>query len=514
MRSFSVSGIARVVREGTAAAWAALIFGCAVACGSSTATNLLSAGSASGDGTWSSGNGGPPGAESGSLARAPASGDGEGDVEGSVRRSGASETASGASGTAEAPDASEGTGASESLDGGDVVDTDLAGKMLFGYQGWFACPGDGSQLNEWEHWLQGGSGFQVDFWPDLSEFTSAELFKLPGITLNDGTAATVFSAYPAATVARHFQWMKQYGLDGALLQRFLGEVQTPSFFAFRNQVTKNVMEGAQAEGRLFAIEYDLSGVAANMALSEIEKDWMALVDTVGVLESPRYLQYKGKPALFVWGVGFPDRPVTPAVASQMIAWLQTGAPARYRAAVVGGVPSNWRTLNGDSDTDPAWAPVYRSLDVVSPWTVGRFANAAGADQYRTQVLAADMATLGPLGVGYLPVVFPGFSWHNLNGGPLNQIPRGGGSFYWRQVYNAMSAGATMMKTAMFDEMNEGTAMLKMQPTVSGVPAQGSFVTLDIDGQTLQSDHYLSVGGAATRMLHGGTPLTSTMPTLP
>jgi hypothetical protein len=125
-----------------------------------------------------------------------------------------------------------------------------------------------------------------------------------------------------------------------------------------------------------------------------------------------------------------------------------------------------------------------------------------------------MATLGPLGVGYLPVVFPGFSWHNLNGGPLNQIPRGGGTFYWRQVYNAMSAGATMMKTAMFDEMNEGTAMLKMQPTVSGVPAQGSFVTLDIDGQTLQSDHYLSLGGAATRMLHGGTPLTSTMPTLP
>ncbi len=503
MRVFSASNIARLARE-SLSAWATLIVACAVACSGSIGTNSVSAaGSASGDRTRSSGNGGAPGAGSGSLVAS-------GDVEASVRASGtagAGETA-GASGPAEAADASEST------DGGDVVDTELAGKMLFGYQGWFACPGDGSQLNQWEHWLQGGSGFQVDFWPDLSEFTSAELFKLPGITLHDGTAATVFSAYPAATVARHFQWMKQYGLDGALLQRFLDEVQTPSLFAFRNQVTKNVMEGAQAQGRLFAIEYDLSGVAANVALSELEKDWMALVDTVGVLESPRYIQYKGKPALFVWGFGFPDRPVTPAVASQIIAWLQTGAPARYRVAVVGGVPSNWRTLNGDSDTDPAWAPVYRSLDVVSPWTVGRFANAAGADQYRTQVLTGDMATLGPLGVGYLPVVFPGFSWHNLNGGLLNQIPRSGGTFYWRQVYNAMSAGATMMKTAMFDEMNEGTAMLKMQPTVSGVPAQGSFVTLDIDGQTLQSDHYLSVGGAATRMLHGGTPLTSTMPTLP
>jgi hypothetical protein len=386
--------------------------------------------------------------------------------------------------------------------------------MLFGYQGWFACPGDGSGLNRWQHWLQGTSGFQVDLWPDLSEFPPAELFAMPAITLPDGGPASAFSAYPAATVMRHFQWMRQYGLDGALLQRFLGEVQDPAFFAFRNQVTKNVISAAEAQGRVFAIEYDLSGVAANVALSELQTDWAYLVDTLSVLQSPRYLKVGAHPALFVWGLGFSDRPVTPAVAAQIIAWLRTGAPARYRAAIVGGVPSNWRTLNGDSSTDPAWASVYRSLDVVSPWAVGRYGDAAGADQYRQNVIAPDLATLTPLGVGYLPVVFPGFSWHNLNGGPLNQIPRAGGAFYWRQVYNAMGAGATMIKTAMFDEMNEGTAMLKMQPTPSGVPTQAPFVTLDIDGLTLRSDHYLSVAGAATRMLHGAAPLTATLPALP
>ncbi len=399
-------------------------------------------------------------------------------------------------------------------DASEMLDTQMKGKMLFGYQGWFACPGDGSSVNGWQHWLQGPKTFQVDLWPDLSEFSAAELFAMPGITMPDGGPSVVFSAYPAATVMRHFKWMHDYGLDGALLQRFLGEVQDPVFFAFRNQVAKNVMAAAQAQGRVFAIEYDLSGVADADALPELEKDWMALVDTLGVLDSPRALMMGAKPVLFVWGLGFPDRAVTPATAAKIIAWLQAGAPERYRVAVVGGVPSSWRTLDGDSSTDPAWAPVFRSLDVVSPWSVGRFSDLAGADQYQKSVVQPDIAELTPLGVGYIPVVFPGFSWHNLNGGPLNQIPRNGGTFYWRQVYDSIAAGATMVKTAMFDEMNEGTAMLKMQPTTAGVPTQASFVTLDIDGQSLRSDHYLSLAGAATVMLHGGSPLTATMPTVP
>jgi hypothetical protein len=408
----------------------------------------------------------------------------------------------------------DGADAADAADADGVLDTQVAGKMLFGYQGWFACPGDGSLVNRWQHWLDSSGAFQVDMWPDLSEFSAPELFPLPGATLPDGGSAPVFSAFPSPTVARHFEWMRTYGLDGALLQRFLGEVQDPVFFAFRNQVTTNVMSAAQSQGRLFAIEYDITGVDDTSGLAELQKDWMYLVDTVGVLESGRYLQYGSKPALFVWGFGFSGGTVTSPTASQMIAWLQSGAAPRYRVAVVGGVPSGWRTLSGDSSTDAAWASVYRSLDALSPWSVGRYVDDASADQYRQTVTAPDLAELTPLGIGYLPVVFPGFSWHNLNGGPLNQIPRSGGSFYWRQVYNAIGAGATMLKTAMFDEMNEGTAMFKLQPTTSSVPTQASFVTLDIDGLTLRSDHYLSLGGEATQMLHGDIPLTATMPTVP
>ena len=36
-----------------------------------------------------------------------------------------------------------------------VVDaTSLEHKMLFGYQGWFLSPGDGSPVNGWTHWFR------------------------------------------------------------------------------------------------------------------------------------------------------------------------------------------------------------------------------------------------------------------------------------------------------------------------------------------------------------------------
>jgi len=34
-----------------------------------------------------------------------------------------------------------------------VDPTTLDGKLMFGYQGWFGCPGDGSPLDTWEHWF-------------------------------------------------------------------------------------------------------------------------------------------------------------------------------------------------------------------------------------------------------------------------------------------------------------------------------------------------------------------------
>jgi hypothetical protein len=391
-----------------------------------------------------------------------------------------------------------------------VVDpTTLDHKMLFGYQGWFLCPGDGSPVNGWTHWFRDGAptaaNLTVDLWPDTSELGADELHAT-GLAYSDGSTAQLYSAYDARTVARHFAWMREAGLDGVALQRFVSEVQDPRFFAARNQVTQNVRAGAEAEGRVFAIEYDVTGADPAHLVDSLEADWKYLVDTLQVTASPRYLTDSGKPVLYLWGLGFTDRPGTPADAAALVDWLTTSADPRYRVTLVGGVPAHWRTLDGDAQTDPAWAPIYRAFDVLSPWTVGRFSDDAGADAYRA-TLAADLAAVTAAGRRYMPVVFPGFSWHNLAGGAANQIPRRGGAFYWHQVGNAVGVGATMLKTAMFDEVDEGTAMFKLAPTAKQLPTGAPLVPLDADGRSLSSDFYLRLGGAATALLRGELPLS-------
>ena len=164
----------------------------------------------------------------------------------------------------------------------------------------------------------------------------------------------------------------------------------------------------------------------------------------------------------------------------------------------------------------------RKLGVLSPWSVGRFSDATSADVYSAIVWAPDLAATHAMGVDYLPVLFPGYSFANTNRAlgqpptPINQIPRDCGRFYWRQVYDALGTGATMLYGAMFDEVNEGTAMFKMLPDasevpVSGIPAGYSFVTLDADGCPLPSDWYLSLAGAATTAVHSGTQPSPNLP---
>jgi hypothetical protein len=139
---------------------------------------------------------------------------------------------------------------------------------------------------------------------------------------------------------------------------------------------------------------------------------------------------------------------------------------------------------------------------------------AGADAYSATSLAADLAAVTAAGKHYMAVVFPGFSWHNFQGGDSNQVPRRGGAFYWRQVWNAVDAGATMLKTAMFDEVDEGTAMFKLAPTAANLPTGAALVPLDADGRALPSDFYLPVGGAATVLLRGDLPMSPGLPVTP
>jgi hypothetical protein len=393
---------------------------------------------------------------------------------------------------------------------------EITGKVLSGYQGWHACPGAGFG-NGWKHWARGtpaADNLVVDMYPDLREFDVHELCAPAGLTLG-GKQAYLYSAQNAAVVMGHFRWMQEYGLDGVLAQRFLTEAQSK-----RNGgdvVLRNIMNAARKHVRVFALEYDLSGAGESRLLERLKQDWMYLVDSMQVNAHPGYLHHGGRPVLALWGMGFQDGnhpPALPADAAAILAWFRRDAPEKYRVAYLGGVPGGWRNREDDAFPDPGWTAVYDSMDIVQPWAVGRYADQAGADNWSKNRLLPDQARLKSAGRAYQPVIFPGFSWKNLNGGAANQIPRRGGRFLWRQALNARKSGAPMLKLAMFDEVDESTALYKLAPARKDAPDQGFWLTLDADGEALPSDWYLRLTGAITRMFRGEIPMTDSLPIRP
>jgi len=375
---------------------------------------------------------------------------------------------------------------------------------MFGYQGWFGCPGDGSPLNTWEHWFRRGAPtaatLRVDMWPDVSELSESERCDT-SLTLPDGQHAQLYSAYNPRTVDRHFAWLQQYELPGVFLQRFTVRLDDKSVRGFRDGVARNVRAASETHGRVFAIMYDITGHPAETVVKAVERDWAYLVDTLRITESPQYLRHHGRPVLAIWGLGFRDRAPTPEQAAELIDFFKNNPDERFRVTLLGGVPSRWRTLSRDSKTEEAWAQVYRSFDVLSPWTVGRFRDDETTDRFFRDEVVPDLIESGRLGLGYMPVVLPGFSWHNMNPtAPSNPIPRRGGRFFEHQIDQALQAGATMLYGAMFDEVDEGTAMFKLAPTRDSVPAGVPIVTLDADGEQLPSDWYLQLARQAQERL--------------
>ncbi len=267
--------------------------------------------------------------------------------------------------------------------------------------------------------------------------------------------------------------------------------------------------------------YDLSGMAA-ADLPTVARDWERL-QRDGVTRSPAYLHHRGHPLLGLWGLGFAGRPMTPGDALGLLDALARGS-APDGVTVLGGLPAYWRTRDHDAAADPAWDRVWRRLGVISPWTVGRYGNDAAADTYRRTVLEPDLAAARALGVEDMPVVYPGYSFANVERARHhpdraigNFIPRRCGRFYWRQVSNALGAGATMLYGAMFDEVNEATAMFKLLPSAANAPVQGippgdAVVTLDADGCRLPSDFYLRLAGAATAAVRSGAKPSAELPT--
>ena len=389
----------------------------------------------------------------------------------------------------------------------DIDPTTLDGKVLCGYQGWFNTPCDteGFGFGHWGQGLEGTNGrFVVDMWPDESEYDPKDLCEVPGLKMPDASPARLYSAYLKGPVLLHCKWMRQYGIDGVFVSRFVGETTNPSRFRHINTVLANIREGCHREGRVWAMMLDLS-MGRQATTSIVMDDWKFLCDKVKVPQDARYLHHQGKPVVLLWGLGFKDRPWTPEQAEQLIKFFKDD-PRYGGVYLIGGVDPAWRTLRGESRTDPAWPKVYRMFAAISPWDAGRFRDDAGMDRVRTNSWEADLAELKVLGIGYMPTAFPGFSWDNLRQKPpgTTTIPRQKGEFYWRQFAIFKELGIRSVFVGMFDEVNEGTAIYKV---AYQTPVGRNFVTLE----GLPTDWYLRLTGAATRMIRNEAPFSAGIP---
>ena len=389
---------------------------------------------------------------------------------------------------------------------GGVVDAaTLDMKVMFEYWGDFGCPGDEAGPKEWPGWFDGPAETEyaeVTYLPDVSDLPDDELCRTD-MALPEGGRAHLFSSANRRTVDRHFQWMASYGLDGVFLGRTVGEPSHGVTKDFRNRVAESVMAGAEAHGRVFAIMYDLDRAARG----EVVGDWAYVVSGLELTSSDRYLHHDGLPVLGIDGSGLAQEPTGPEYLLELVSNLRVVSAGGQKFALFVVVPTHWQSPGGEW-----WGDLLQAVEYISLRGVGEFGNEDGAAEFGVTVLAPGAADADTAGVGYAPVVWPGLS--GTDDFPLNAVPRDGGRFYWRQVYEAVSAGADALYIASFDGMDDGTAMFKLVPGTGGLPVGGNFLSLDVDGYDLPSDWFLRLGGESGSVLRGDTPLSAAIPIVP
>ena len=213
---------------------------------------------------------------------------------------------------------------------------DVVGKVTVGYQGWFACPGDGAPINAWWHWSNNWAAARRRRTTSSSRGRTCPSTRARIQTaypnLDYGAPATLFSSYDQQTVDTHFLWMQQYGCDTAALQRFnpIGD-EGPT----RDAMATKVRSSAEKYSRKFYIMYDVTGWTKMQ--SEIKADWTNKMSAHTA--SSAYARQNGKPVVCVWGFGFNDtnHPWDAATCLDVVNWFKSQG-----CYVIGGVPREWR----------------------------------------------------------------------------------------------------------------------------------------------------------------------------
>ena len=381
------------------------------------------------------------------------------------------------------------------------------GLVMAGYQGWFNCEGDGAGRG-WTHYSKDGKfedgSCTIDYWPEMDEYEV--IYKTP-FNFPDGSPAYVFSSYDESSIDLHFKWMKEYGIDGVFMQRFFSVLGDPNRTNHNDKVLRSAIRAAGKYGVAICLMYDI-GHMDDRRVNLIFEDWKHLVDDLKLTnqgEETTYLFHNGKPLVAFWGISSGTRESGHIPEIYEIIDFVKNDPEYGGCSVHLGIPSRWRTLGSDTKGDPRLHEVLEQVDVIHPWLVGRYREDT-YEAYRKEHIVGDVQWCNERGKSYAPTVFPGFSWHNMKGDGSDKIPRNKGEFFWKQITGAIESGAEMLYVAMFDEIDEGTAIMKCAHTVP--VGKSVFVPYE---KEVPSDHYLWLTGMAGKMLRGEIPFSRSIP---
>ncbi|KAI1081334.1 hypothetical protein F5B20DRAFT_535671 [Whalleya microplaca] len=360
----------------------------------------------------------------------------------------------------------------------------LNGKFFVGYQAWFRKPNEDDGNS---HWTTDTPSPEVghvgvDMIPNVTGYPSECLFDTP-FTLPNGEVAQFYSNDCDGIVDLHFKYLADHGISGAFMQRFYGYINEAN--GGWVNILNNVKTAAEKYGRGFVIEYDLNGAATSS--TNVTATYLAdLAALSSITSSPAYMHHNGKPVLEIWGFGI----VTEVTVDDGIAIVTALKNSGWY--VILGVQQAWHAELA-ANQPGGYGPVYQLADMIQPWTVGAYDNSNYQDFHDGRQAVEDADALRDLGIDSSIVVWPGGSSSNANPNEVfDHFPRVNGTFYQKQLDGAVGLKPTFIFGAMFDEVNEGTAIYPVLRT-SELPTNQRFLGIDND---MEPDAYLTMAGNA------------------
>ncbi len=241
--------------------------------------------------------------------------------------------------------------------------------------------------------------------------------------------------------------------------------------------------------------YDQSGMNPDDLVRIIERDWRILVDSMQITKDERYLHHEGKPIVGIFGY-FPNS-FSVQIAHQVAEIFKKPG---YEAHIIA---SGERV----DDSNPSWNNIYSDFLAYFPWNVGNYTSSDLNHAYaQTLQWPNERSILNSYGAEFIPLVFPGFGWDNLMNQPpgTTKFGRRKGEVLWTQIKDVVNISAKTVYSAMFDEIDESTAIFKI---TYNIPINHYYS----DNEGLHSDFYLNLTGYASDIIDGEKTLPSHIP---